>query len=151
MTSDVSALERAGASGVVLEDHEGCAPRRGRPSRAVVSAELAAASVAAGIAAGPVQPAEEGGTADCIADWTGGGPADAAWLAALETASEESGRQVRARGRGPVPAVALSSGSWRLELHNGGLLNRATLVARRSTGPCDEAFRRAEETRGPRG
>ncbi|MFE9468260.1 hypothetical protein ACFYNW_32410 [Streptomyces virginiae] len=47
--------------------------------------------------------------------------------------------------------MALSSGSWRLEVHNGGLLNRATLVARRSTRSCDEAFRRAEETRGPRG
>ncbi|MEU4359125.1 hypothetical protein [Streptomyces virginiae] len=128
------------------------APRAaGDPSRAVVSEELAAAAATAGLAAGQVHPAQEGGTADCVADWTGDGPADAARLASLETALEERGWQVMARRGGPVPEVALSSGSWRLEVHNGGLLNRATLVARRSTRSCDEAFRRAEETRGPRG
>ncbi|MFD9522523.1 hypothetical protein [Streptomyces sp. NPDC059979] len=128
------------------------APRAaGDPSRAAVSAELDGAAAAAGLAAGPVYPAEEGGTADCIADWTGDGPADEAQLAAMETALEERGWQVMARRGGPVPGVALSSGSWRLEMHNGGLLNTATLVARRSTEPCNEAFRRAEETRGPLG
>lgn len=123
----------------------------GDPSRAAVSAELAAAAAAAGLAKGPVRPSDGGGTADCIADWLGDGPADEARLAALETALKERGWQVMARRRGPVPAVALISGSWRLELHNGGLLNTATLVARRSTEPCDEAFRREEATRGPRG
>ncbi|KOG53097.1 hypothetical protein ADK75_15335 [Streptomyces virginiae] len=127
----------------------------GDPSQAAVSAELAAAAAAAGIAAGPVHPSggdEDGhGTADCIADWTGDGPADEARLAALETALEERGWQVVARRGSPFREVALSSGSWRLELHNGGLMNTATLVARRSTEPCEEAFRRAEETRGPRG
>ncbi|MFJ3520555.1 hypothetical protein [Streptomyces sp. NPDC090131] len=121
------------------------------PSRAAVSAELAAAAAAAGIAAGPVHPSDGGGAADCIADWTGDGPADEARLAALEAALEERGWQVMARREGPVPEVALSSGPWRLELHNGGLLNTATLVARRITESCDEAFRREEETRGPRG
>ncbi|MEY2233731.1 MULTISPECIES: hypothetical protein [Streptomyces] len=48
------------------------APRAaGDPSRAAVAAELADAAAAAGLAAGRVHPAEEGGTADCIADWTG--------------------------------------------------------------------------------
>ncbi|WP_158821056.1 MULTISPECIES: hypothetical protein [unclassified Streptomyces] len=121
------------------------------PSRAAVSAELAAAAAAAGLAAGPAHPSDEGGTADCLAHWFGDGPADEARSVALETALEQRGWQVVARRGGPVPEVALSSGSWRLALHNGGLLNTATLVARRSTEPCDEAFRRAEETRGPRG
>ncbi|MFJ4862900.1 hypothetical protein [Streptomyces sp. NPDC088748] len=127
----------------------------GDPSQAAVSAELAAAAAAAGIAAGPVHPSDGDGdgdgTADCIADWTGDGPADEARLAALETALEERGWQVVARRGSPFREVALSSGSWRLELHNGGLLDTATLVARRSTESCEEAFRRAEETRGPRG
>ncbi|MFI1286438.1 hypothetical protein ACH4U5_37735 [Streptomyces sp. NPDC020858] len=128
------------------------APRAaGDPSRAAVSAELADAAAAAGLAAGPAYPAAEGGTADCIADWTGDGPADEARQAALETALEERGWQVVARRGEPVPEVALSSGSWRLQLHNGGLLKTTTLVARRSTESCEEAFRREEETRGPRG
>lgn len=128
------------------------APRAaGDPSQVVVSAELAAAAAAAGLAQGLVEPSDEGGTADCIAGWFGDGPADEAQLAALETALKEHGWQVMARNRRPVPKVAMISGSWRLELHNGGLLNTATLVARHSTEACDEAFRREEETRGPRG
>ncbi|MFB6824435.1 hypothetical protein ACFCXA_22980 [Streptomyces virginiae] len=128
------------------------APRAaGDPSQAVVSAELAAAAATAGLERGIVHPSDGGGTADCIADWVGDGPADEAQLAALETALKEHGWQVMARNPRPVPKVALISGTWRLELHNGGLLNTATLVATRSTEPCDEAFRREEETRGPRG
>ncbi|MEV7591939.1 hypothetical protein AB0O42_16765 [Streptomyces sp. NPDC089922] len=129
------------------------APRpSGDPSRAAVSAELTAAARTAGLTTGPVYPAAEAdGTADCLADWTGDGPADAARLAAVETALEERGWQVVARRGEPVPEVALHSGTWRLVLHNGGLLNTATLIARRTTDSCDEAFRRAEETRGPRG
>ncbi|WP_405442925.1 hypothetical protein OG373_36265 [Streptomyces avidinii] len=147
------AEEYPATDGWVREPAASKAPPRpgGDPSRAAVSAELASAAAAAGLTAGPVYPAEEGGTAECIADWTGDGPAAEARLAALETALEERGWQVMARRGDPVPEVALRSGSWRLELHNGGLLNTATLVARRSTAPCDEAFRHEEETRGPRG
>ncbi|MFG2988433.1 hypothetical protein ACGFZK_03860 [Streptomyces sp. NPDC048257] len=147
------AEEYPATDGWVREPEASKAPPRaaGDPSRAAVSAELAAAAAAAGLTAGPVHPVEEGGTGDCIADWTGDGPSDEARLAALETALEERGWQVMARRGGHAPEIALSSGSWRLELHNGGLLNTTTLVARRSTEPCDKAFRREEETRGPRG
>ncbi|MGW7439393.1 hypothetical protein [Streptomyces sp. NPDC054849] len=121
------------------------------PSRATVAAELAAAATAAGLTPGAAWPAEEGELADCIADWTGDGPADAGRLAALETALEERGWQVTARHGEPVPQVKLTSGSWRLRFTNGGLLDTLSLVATRSGRTCDEAFRRAEATRGPRG
>ncbi|MFF3089726.1 hypothetical protein ACFVRB_32500 [Streptomyces nojiriensis] len=123
----------------------------GDPSRGAVAAELAAAAAAAGLTPGAAQHAEEGELADCIADWTGDGPADDGRLAALETALEERGWQVTARQGGPAPAVALKSGSWRLRFSNGGLIDTLSLVATRSGRTCEEAFRRAEETRGPRG
>lgn len=123
----------------------------GDPARGTVAAELAAAAAAAGLAPGAQYPAEEGELADCIADWTGDGPADDGRLAALETALEERGWQVTARQGGPAPAVALKSGSWRLEFTNGGLVDTLSLVATRSGRTCEEAFRRAEATRGPRG
>lgn len=47
--------------------------------------------------------------------------------------------------------MALTSGSWRLEFTNGGLVNNLSLVATRSGRTCDEAFRHAEATRGPLG
>ncbi|MFE5561263.1 hypothetical protein [Streptomyces sp. NPDC056544] len=123
----------------------------GDPSRGTVTAELAAAAAAAGLAPGTPYPAEEGELADCIADWRGDGPADDGRLAALETALEERGWQVTARQGGPAPKVALKSGSWRLQFTNGGLLDTFSLVATRSGRTCEEAFRRAEATRGPRG
>ncbi|MFD3696657.1 hypothetical protein ACFWUZ_10970 [Streptomyces sp. NPDC058646] len=123
----------------------------GDPSRGTVGAELAAAATAAGLTPGAASPAEEGELADCIADWTGDGPADDGRLAALESALEERGWQVTARHGEPAPAVALTSGSWRLEFTNGGLVDNLSLVATRSGRTCEEAFRRAEATRGPRG
>ncbi|MEU9039360.1 hypothetical protein AB0D45_31250, partial [Streptomyces sp. NPDC048352] len=53
------------------------------PSRNTVAAELAAAATAAGLAPGAASSAEEGELADCIAGWTGDGPADDGRLAAL--------------------------------------------------------------------
>ncbi|GGR94113.1 hypothetical protein Snoj_55280 [Streptomyces nojiriensis] len=123
----------------------------GDPSRGTVAAELAAAATAAGLTPGAPHPAEQGELADCIADWRGDGPADDGRLAALETALEERGWQVTARRGEPVGAVALKSGSWRLEFTNGGLVDTLSLVATRSGRTCEEAFRRAEATRGPRG
>ncbi|WP_327385802.1 hypothetical protein [Streptomyces sp. NBC_01207] len=123
----------------------------GDPARGTVAAELAAAAAAAGLAPGAQYPAEQGELADCIADWTGDGPADDGRLAALETALEERGWQVTARQGGPAPGVALKSGSWRLQFTNGGLVDTLSLTATRSGRTCEEAFRRAEATRGPRG
>ncbi|WP_328790696.1 MULTISPECIES: hypothetical protein [unclassified Streptomyces] len=123
----------------------------GDPARGTVAAELAAAAAAAGLAPGAPYPAEEGELADCIADWRGDGPAADDRLAALETALEERGWQVTARQGGPAAAVALKSGSWRLHFTNGGLIDTLSLVATRSGRTCEEAFRRAEATRGPRG
>ncbi|MFJ6793635.1 hypothetical protein [Streptomyces sp. NPDC091268] len=145
--------ERAGQDGWVREPAGTRAPARagGDPAQGTVAAELAAAAGAAGLTPGPASPAETGELADCIADWTGEGPADEGRLAALETALEERGWRVTARRGEPVPAVALSSGSWRLEFTNGGLLDTFSLVATRSGRTCEEAFRRAEATRGPRG
>lgn len=123
----------------------------GDPSSGTVASELGAAATAAGLTPGTAPRAEEGELAGCIADWTGNGPADDGRLAALETALEERGWQVTARRGEPVPAVALTSGSWRLEFTNGGLVDTLSLVATRSGRTCDEAFRRAEATREPRG
>ncbi|MER6449525.1 hypothetical protein [Streptomyces venezuelae] len=123
----------------------------GDPSRGTVAAELAAAAGAAGLNPGAAPPPEEGELADCIADWWGDGPAEGGRLAALEAALGERGWRVTARRGEPVPAVALQSGSWRLEFTNGGLVDTLTLVATRSGRTCDEAFRRAEATRGPHG
>ncbi|MGZ9930634.1 hypothetical protein ACXNSR_12130 [Streptomyces sp. NC-S4] len=123
----------------------------GDPSRGTVEAELAAAAAAAGLTQGVAHAPEEGELADCIADWTGDGPADGGRLAALETALEERGWQVTARQRGPAATVALKSGSWRLQFTNGGLLDTLSLTATRSGRTCEEAFRRAEATRGPLG
>ncbi|MBT2482321.1 hypothetical protein [Streptomyces sp. ISL-94] len=139
--------------GWVRELAGGKTPARagGEPSRGTVAAELAAAATAAGLIPGAASPAAEGELADCIVDWTGDGPADDGRMAALETALEERGWQVTARHGEPVPAVALTSGSWRLEFTNGGLVDTLSLVATRSGRTCDEAFRRAAATRGPRG
>lgn len=123
----------------------------GDPSRATVAAELAAAAAAAGLTPGAPYPAEQGELADCIADWTGDGPADDGRLAALETALEERGWQVTARRGGPAPGVALKSGPWRLHFTNGGLIDTLSLTATHSGRTCEEAFRRAEATRGPHG
>ncbi|MFF4419603.1 hypothetical protein ACFY04_02205 [Streptomyces sp. NPDC001549] len=142
-----------GLDGWVREPAGAEVPARvgGDPSRGTVAAELAAAATAAGLTPGAAHPAEEGELADCIADWTGDGPADDGRLAALETALEERGWQVTARQGGPAPAVALKSGSWRLHFTNGGLVDTLSLVATRSGRTCEEAFRRAEATRGPLG
>ncbi|MEU7727048.1 hypothetical protein AB0B78_17660 [Streptomyces sp. NPDC040724] len=123
----------------------------GDPSRDTVAAELAAAATAAGLTPGAASPAEEGELADCIADWIGDGPADDGRLAALESALEERGWQVTGRQGEPAAAVSLTSGSWRLRFTNGGLVDTLSLVATRSGRTCDEAFRRARETRGPLG
>ncbi|MFD9354620.1 hypothetical protein [Streptomyces sp. NPDC060031] len=149
----LASAEEDGGDGWVREPGGGKAPARagGGPLRGTVAAELAAAATAARLTPGAASVAEEGELADCIADWTGDGPADEGRLAALETALEERGWQVTARHGEPVPAVALTSGSWRLEVTNGGLVNNLSLVATRSGRICDEAFRRAEATRGPRG
>ncbi|WP_327360311.1 hypothetical protein [Streptomyces sp. NBC_01296] len=130
---------------------KGPARAGGDPSRGAVAAELAAAATAAGLTPGGATLAEQGELADCIADWSGDGPADETRLAALEAALVERGWRVTARHGEPVPAVALTSGSWRLEFTNGGLVETLCLVAKRSGRTCDEAFRRAEATRGPRG
>lgn len=122
----------------------------GDPSCGTVAAELAA-TTAAGLTPGAASAAEEGELADCVADRTGDGLADDGGLAALGTALEERGRQVTARQGEPVPAVALRSGAWRLEFTSGGLVDTLSLVATRSGRTCDEAFRRAEATRGPHG
>ncbi|WP_405830116.1 MULTISPECIES: hypothetical protein [unclassified Streptomyces] len=145
--------EEGAGDGWIREPAGAKVPARagGDPSRGTVAAELAAAAAAAGLTPGVASPAEEGELADCIADWTGDGPADDGRLAALETALEERGWQVTARQGDPVPAVALTSGSWRLRFTNGGLVDTLSLVATRSGRTCDEAFRRAEATRGPRG
>ncbi|MFJ3928384.1 hypothetical protein [Streptomyces sp. NPDC090022] len=129
------------------------APARpgGDPSSGEVAAELAAAATAAGLTPDAVPVTEDRDVADCIASWTGDGPADDTRLAALEAALEDRGWQITARHGEPVPAVALTSGSWRLEFTNGGLLHTLSLVAKRSGRTCDEAFRRAEATMGPRG
>ncbi|MDX3532820.1 hypothetical protein PV721_00185 [Streptomyces sp. MB09-01] len=145
--------EEGYADGWIREPAGAKVPARGGgdPSRGTVAAELAAAATAAGLTPGAASPAEEGELADCIADWTGDGPADDGRLAALETALEERGWQVTARQGGPAPTVALTSGSWRLQFTNGGLLDTLSLVATRSGRTCDEAFRRAKATRGPLG
>ncbi|WP_327414017.1 hypothetical protein [Streptomyces sp. NBC_01233] len=142
-----------GGDGWVREPAGAKAPARagGDPSRGTVEAELAAAATAAGLPPGAASPTEEGELADCIAAWMGGGPADDGRLAALETALEERGWQVAARRGEPVPAVALTSGSWRLKFTNGGLVDTLSLVATRSGRTCDEAFRRDKATRGPLG
>ncbi|WP_314251220.1 hypothetical protein [Streptomyces sp. DSM 40907] len=149
----LASADEDGLDGWVREPAGAGVPARvgGDPSRGTVAAELAAAATDAGLTPGAAHRAEEGELADCIADWTGDGPADESRLAALETALEERGWQVMARQGGPVPAVALKSGSWRLRFTNGGLLNTFSLVATRSGPTCDEAFRRAEATRGPLG
>ncbi|MBT2540098.1 hypothetical protein J7E99_05100 [Streptomyces sp. ISL-44] len=149
----LASAEDDSRDGWVREPAGAKAPARagGDPSRGTVAAELAAAATAAGLTPDAPSPAEEGELADCIADWTGDGPADDGRLAALETALVERGWQVTARHGEPVPAVALTSGSWRLEFTNGGLVDKLSLVATRSGRTCDEAFRRAEATRGPRG
>lgn len=149
----LASAEEGSGDGWVREPAGVKAPGRpgGDPSRGTVAAELAAAASAAGLTPGAASPTEEGELADCIADWTGDGPADNGRLAALETALEERGWQVTARHGEPVPAVALTSGSWRLEFTNGGILDNLSLVATRSGRTCDEAFRRAEATREPRG
>ncbi|MET9609876.1 hypothetical protein ABZZ17_33230 [Streptomyces sp. NPDC006512] len=123
----------------------------GDPSRAAVTAELAAAATATGMPRGEVWPLAEGELADCLADWVGSGPADERQMAALEAALTERGWQVTARRGGAVPAVALTSGAWRLEVHDGGILQRLTMVATHSGQTCREALRRQEATRGPRG
>lgn len=148
----LASVEEDGLDGWAREPAGAEVPVRagGDPSRGTVAAELAAAATAAGLTPGAAHPAEEGELADCIADWTGDGPADDGRLAALETALEERGWQVTAR-RGPAGAVALKSGSWRLQFTNGGLVDTLSLVATRSGRTCEEAFRRAEATRGPRG
>ncbi|MEU9303281.1 hypothetical protein [Streptomyces sp. NPDC048269] len=149
----LASTEEGSGDGWVREPEGAKAPARaeGDPSRGTVAAELAAATTTAGLTPGAASPAEEGELADCIADWTGDGPADDGRLTALEIALEERGWQVTARHGEPVPAVALTRGSWRLEFTNGGLVNNLSLVAVRSGRTCDEAFRRAEATRGPRG
>ncbi|MFD3675348.1 hypothetical protein [Streptomyces sp. NPDC058613] len=135
--------EPAGAKTPALADRQ--------PSQGEVMAELTAAATTAGLTSDTTSRAEEGELADCIAAWTGDGPAGDSHLIALETALNERGWQVTARRGEPVPAVALTSGSWRLEFTNGGLVDTLSLVATRSGRTCQDAFRRAEATRGPRG
>ncbi|MFD3720804.1 hypothetical protein [Streptomyces sp. NPDC058674] len=149
----LASAEEDGGDEWVREPAGAQAPARAGkdPSHGTVAAELAAAAAAAGLTPGAASPVEEGVLAGCIADWTGDGPADGARLAALETALEERGWRVTARLGEPAPAVALTSGSWRLRFTNGGLVDTLSLVATRSGRTCDEAFRRAEATRGPRG
>lgn len=138
-------------AGWVREPADGRAPARAGkdPSRGAVEAELAAAATAAGLTPGTASPAEEGDLADCLAHWSGNGPADDGRLAALESALGERGWHVTARRGEPVPAVALESGSWHLEFTNGGLLHNLSLTATRSGRTCDQAFRRAAATREP--
>ncbi|MFJ8162225.1 hypothetical protein ACIRBY_15015 [Streptomyces sp. NPDC096136] len=145
--------EPARGAGWVREPADGRAPARAGkdPSRGTVEAELAAAATAAGIAPGAASPAGEGDLADCLAHWSGNGPADDGRLAALESALVERGWRVAARKGEPAPAVALESGSWHLEFTNGGLLQNLSLTATRSGPACDRAFRRDAATRAPHG
>ncbi|MFD8293122.1 hypothetical protein ACFV2B_33505 [Streptomyces lavendulae] len=129
----------------------GPAAAGGGPSRAEAQAGLADAAAAAGLTPGTPHPAQEGDLADCVADWTGSGPADPGRWRALEAALTERGWQVASRRRDPAPATSLKNGPWDLVVTNGGLLDTLSLVALSNTPPCDEAFRRDAETRGPRG
>ncbi|MDX2393468.1 hypothetical protein NJL88_26050 [Streptomyces sp. DK15] len=119
------------------------------PAHAKVLAELAAATAAVGLPRDTSMPPTDGAIADCVADWTSTGPADEAHLAALEAALAERGWRVTGRRGDPIPATRLTSGTWTLELSNGGLLDILSLTATRSTPTCDEAFRRDEATREP--
>ncbi|MFE2857633.1 hypothetical protein ACFXJO_41745 [Streptomyces lavendulae] len=129
----------------------GPAAAGGGPSRAEAQAGLADAAAAAGLTPGTPRAAQEGDLADCVADWTGSGPADPGRWRALEAALTERGWQVASRRRDPAPATSLKNGPWDLVVTNGGLLDTLSLVALSNTPPCEEAFRRDAETRGPRG
>ncbi|WP_371678714.1 hypothetical protein [Streptomyces sp. NBC_01276] len=122
-----------------------------RPSRPEVQAGLAAAAAAAGLTPGTPHPAQEGSLTDCVADWTGSGPADATRWRTLEAALTERGWRVTSRRGGPAPGTSLENGSWNLVVTNGGLLDTLSLVALSATPPCEAAFRHDAETRGERG
>ncbi|MFE3766849.1 hypothetical protein ACFXPI_34415 [Streptomyces sp. NPDC059104] len=121
------------------------------PSRAEAQAGLADAAAAAGLTPGTPHPAQEGDLADCVADWTGSGPADPGRWRTLEAALGERGWQVTSRRGGPAPATSLKNGPWDLVVTNGGLLNTLSLVALSTTPPCEAALRHDAETRGVRG
>lgn len=132
-------------------DAGGGAPHPSRPSRAEAQAGLADAAAAAGLTPGTPHPAQEGALADCVADWTGSGPADPSRWRSLEAALTERGWQVTSRRGAPAPSTSLKNGSWDLVVTNGGLLDTLSLVALSNTPPCEAAFQRDAETRGPRG